>query len=181
MWKTGHSLMKSKMKETGSPAGGRNHRHLFFGDDYGSDDALYAAIRLIRSVHATGRSVTETADAMPKTVSKYARNCASPIEESRKFCRRGCNHGAVACAEGAGKFYGWCPSRYRRWLVAAPRVQYPGYAGRAGRGRTRQPSASSLPSWTLQLLSAGVSRPTAPGKLIGSQGASASQESDRNH
>ncbi len=48
MWKTGHSFIKSKMKEVGAPLAGEMSGHIFFADKYyGFDDALYAAIRLI--------------------------------------------------------------------------------------------------------------------------------------
>ena len=53
MWKTGHSLIKSKMKETGSPLAGEMSGHIFFKHRwYGFDDALYAAVRLIEAVSA---------------------------------------------------------------------------------------------------------------------------------
>jgi len=69
MWKTGHSLMKTKMAETGAPLGGEMSGHLFFaGEWYGFDDAHYAAIRLIRSVHLAGRSMTELRGAMPAMI-----------------------------------------------------------------------------------------------------------------
>jgi phosphomannomutase len=48
MWKTGHSLIKAKMKETGAPLAGEMSGHLFFADGYyGYDDGIYAAIRLL--------------------------------------------------------------------------------------------------------------------------------------
>jgi len=48
MWKTGHSLLKSKMKETGAEIAGEMSGHMFFADDYfGYDDAMYATLRLI--------------------------------------------------------------------------------------------------------------------------------------
>ncbi len=51
MWKTGHSLIKSKMKETGAPLAGEMSGHIFFKHRwYGFDDALYAAVRLIEAV-----------------------------------------------------------------------------------------------------------------------------------
>ena len=60
MWKTGHSLIKSKMKETGAPLAGEMSGHIFFKHQwYGFDDALYAAVRLIRAVSASGKSLTE--------------------------------------------------------------------------------------------------------------------------
>src|SRR5260221_9377387 len=46
MWKTGHSLIKSKMKETGALLAGEMSGHIFFADRYfGFDDAIYAAVR----------------------------------------------------------------------------------------------------------------------------------------
>jgi len=69
MWKTGHSLMKTKMVETGAPLGGEMSGHMFFaGEWYGFDDAHYAAIRLIRAVHLAGRSMTELRGTMPAMV-----------------------------------------------------------------------------------------------------------------
>lgn len=48
IWKTGHSFIKQKMKETGAPLGGEMSGHICFADKYyGFDDALYAAVRLI--------------------------------------------------------------------------------------------------------------------------------------
>lgn len=69
MWKTGHSLMKTKMVETAAPLGGEMSGHMFFaGEWYGFDDAHYAAIRLIRAVHLAGRSMTELRGSMPAMV-----------------------------------------------------------------------------------------------------------------
>jgi phosphomannomutase/phosphoglucomutase len=50
MWKTGHSLIKAKMKETGARVAGEMSGHLFFADRYyGFDDAPYAALRLLET------------------------------------------------------------------------------------------------------------------------------------
>lgn len=69
MWKTGHSLMKTKMVETAAPLGGEMSGHMFFaGEWYGFDDAHYAAIRLIRAVHLAGRSMTALRGMMPPMV-----------------------------------------------------------------------------------------------------------------
>ncbi|MBC2669911.1 phosphoglucomutase/phosphomannomutase PgmG [Novosphingobium piscinae] len=66
MWRTGHSLIKSRMKQTGAPLGGEMTGHLFFADRYfGFDDALYAAVRLIGATVRLGRSVTALRGAMP--------------------------------------------------------------------------------------------------------------------
>ncbi|MFL6744881.1 MAG: phosphoglucomutase/phosphomannomutase PgmG [Sphingomicrobium sp.] len=54
MWKTGHSLIKSKMKETGAPLAGEMSGHIFFGERwYGFDDATYTAARLLEIVSAS--------------------------------------------------------------------------------------------------------------------------------
>jgi len=84
MWKTGHSLIKSKMKETGAPLAGEMSGHIFFKHRwYGFDDALYAAIRLIEAVSASGKSLTEIMDAMPKTTATP--EMRFQVDESRKF------------------------------------------------------------------------------------------------
>ena len=55
MWKTGHSLIKDKMKETGAPLAGEMSGHMFFGGDwFGFDDALFAAARLLHYVARRG-------------------------------------------------------------------------------------------------------------------------------
>ncbi len=84
MWKTGHSLIKSKMKETGAPLAGEMSGHVFFADDYyGYDDALYAAVRLIAASARMGRSVTELRGAMPAMVNTP--ELRFQVDESRKF------------------------------------------------------------------------------------------------
>ena len=84
MWKTGHSLIKSKMKETGSPLAGEMSGHVFFADSYyGYDDALYAALRLIAASVRLGRSVTELRGAMPALVNTP--ELRFQVDESRKF------------------------------------------------------------------------------------------------
>jgi phosphomannomutase len=84
MWKTGHSLIKSKMKETGAPLAGEMSGHIFFKHRwYGFDDALYAAVRLIEAVSASGKSLTEIMDAMPKTTATP--EMRFQVDETRKF------------------------------------------------------------------------------------------------
>ena len=81
---TGHSLMKQAMTRTGAPLGGELSGHLFFaGEYYGFDDAQYAAVRLIRAVHLSGRSLTELRDAMPALVATP--DLRFPVEDMRKF------------------------------------------------------------------------------------------------
>ena len=84
MWKTGHSLIKAKMKETGSPLAGEMSGHIFFADRYyGYDDAPYAAVRLIEAATKLGRSVTELRDAMPAMVNTP--ELRFQVDEARKF------------------------------------------------------------------------------------------------
>ncbi|MEZ5696148.1 MAG: phosphomannomutase/phosphoglucomutase [Sphingomonadaceae bacterium] len=84
MWKTGHSLIKSKMKETGSPLAGEMSGHVFFKHEYyGFDDALYAGIRLIAAAARLGKSVTELRGAMPAMINTP--ELRFQVDESRKF------------------------------------------------------------------------------------------------
>jgi phosphomannomutase len=84
MWKTGHSLVKSKMKETKSPLAGEMSGHIFFGDGYyGFDDALYAAVRLIAASARLGKSVTQLRGEMPAMVNTP--ELRFQVDESRKF------------------------------------------------------------------------------------------------
>ena len=84
MWKTGHSLIKAKMKETGAPVAGEMSGHIFFAHRYyGFDDAIYAAVRLIGAVDRSGRSLTELRGAMPAMVNTP--ELRFPCSEERKF------------------------------------------------------------------------------------------------
>jgi phosphomannomutase len=84
MWKTGHSLIKSKMKETGAPLAGEMSGHVFFAHEYyGFDDALYAAIRLIAASARLGKSVTQLRGEMPALVNTP--ELRFQVDESRKF------------------------------------------------------------------------------------------------
>ena len=70
MWKTGHSLIKDKMKEQHAPLAGEMSGHMFFSEGfYGHDDALYGAARLLRIVAASGRTVRELLADVPPFVS----------------------------------------------------------------------------------------------------------------
>lgn len=84
MWKTGHSLIKSKMKETSSPLAGEMSGHVFFADTYyGFDDALYAGVRLIAASARLGKSVTELRGSMPDMLNTP--EMRFQVDESRKF------------------------------------------------------------------------------------------------
>ncbi len=66
MWKTGHSLIKERMKQGGSPVSGEMSGHICFADRfYGFDDAIYAAARLAQMVQRRGRSLADLARDIP--------------------------------------------------------------------------------------------------------------------
>ena len=84
MWKTGHSLIKSKMKETGAPLAGEMSGHVFFKHDYyGFDDAIYAALRLIRASANLGKSVTQMRADMAEMINTP--EMRFQVDEARKF------------------------------------------------------------------------------------------------
>lgn len=84
MWKTGHSLIKAKMKETGSPLAGEMSGHIFFADRYyGFDDAPYAAVRLIEAAAKLGKSVTRLRGEMAPMVNTP--EMRFQVDEVRKF------------------------------------------------------------------------------------------------
>jgi phosphomannomutase/phosphoglucomutase len=69
MWRTGHSLIKAKMKESHAELAGEMSGHMFFADRYyGFDDALYAACRLMEIVAKSGRPLSAQLEDVPVTV-----------------------------------------------------------------------------------------------------------------
>jgi len=84
MWKTGHSLIKQKLLETGAPIAGEMSGHMFFSEGYfGYDDAMFAAGRLMRFVAASGKSLGELVDSIPHYYATPETRLACP--EDRKF------------------------------------------------------------------------------------------------
>ncbi len=70
MWKTGHSLIKAKMRETEAELAGEMSGHFFFRERwYGFDDGIYAAARLLEIIAADGRPAQEIFDELPKGAS----------------------------------------------------------------------------------------------------------------
>lgn len=66
MWKTGHSLIKEKIKETKSPFGGEMSGHIFFNDrNYGYDDAMYAGLRVCEIVAKAGKRIPDLLKDVP--------------------------------------------------------------------------------------------------------------------
>lgn len=67
MWKTGHSLIKEKIKEEKAPFGGEMSGHIFFADrNYGYDDALYAGIRVAEILSRSGKTISQLMEGLPK-------------------------------------------------------------------------------------------------------------------
>ncbi|HLD77332.1 MAG TPA: phosphomannomutase/phosphoglucomutase [Rickettsiales bacterium] len=90
MWKTGHSFVKAKMKETHAPLAGEMSGHIFFADKYlskqnhGYDDALYAAIRIINILaKSSGKKLSDLRKSLPKTFSTA--EIRIEVDEKEKF------------------------------------------------------------------------------------------------
>ncbi|MDP3414910.1 phosphoglucomutase/phosphomannomutase PgmG [Falsiroseomonas sp.] len=84
MWKTGHSLIKSKMAETGSPLAGEMSGHIFFADKwYGFDDAPYSALRLLGILARSPETLSQLRAALPQVINtpELRFDCA----DTRKF------------------------------------------------------------------------------------------------
>ena len=84
MFKTGHSLIKSKMAEIGAPLAGEMSGHIFFADTfYGFDDALYCGLRLLNIVAKADESLADMRDGLPQPVNtpELRFDCA----DERKF------------------------------------------------------------------------------------------------
>jgi phosphomannomutase len=84
MWRTGHSLIKAKMAETGAPLAGEMSGHIFFADRYyGYDDALYAAVRILGIASRAPKAIAEMRDALPQVVNTP--ELRFPCSDERKF------------------------------------------------------------------------------------------------
>ena len=84
MWKTGHSLIKSKMIESGAEIAGEMSGHIFFADNYlGYDDAVYAAIRLVSIISNSGITLEEMLEEIPTAYSTPEIRIEVP--EAKKF------------------------------------------------------------------------------------------------
>ncbi len=83
LWKTGHSLIKTKMKETGALLAGEMSGHLFFADRYyGYDDAIYGSLRLLEILKNDRRSLGEMLSDVPVTYAtpELRVDCPEPIK-----------------------------------------------------------------------------------------------------
>jgi len=89
MYKTGHSLIKAKMKEEHAELAGEMSGHMFFADRYfGYDDAIYAACRLIEIVARSGKPLSAQLDGLPKMVSTPEIRVDCPDETKFKVVER---------------------------------------------------------------------------------------------
>jgi len=84
MWKTGHSLIKQKMKDVKAELAGEMSGHMFFADRYfGYDDAIYASCRLLEILAATGKNITQLLSDVPRT--HNTPEIRVPCPDDRKF------------------------------------------------------------------------------------------------
>ena len=125
MWKTGHSLIKNKMKEVNAPLAGEMSGHIFFNDRYfGFDDAIYAAIRLIDVVNRQGKKLSTLRSALPSVINTpelrfpcEGKNKFSMIEQVKEILRE-YKDVEVCDIDGVrvSSKYGW-------WLIRASNTQ----------------------------------------------------------
>jgi phosphomannomutase len=84
MWKTGHSLIKAKMAETGAPLAGEMSGHIFFADKwYGFDDGIYAALRALGIIARMQGTLAEFRESLPHVVNTP--ELRFDCDEDRKF------------------------------------------------------------------------------------------------
>jgi phosphomannomutase/phosphoglucomutase len=113
LWKTGHSLIKAKLKETGAPLAGEMSGHVFFKDRwYGFDDGLYAGARLLELV-SREQNASKLLEALPDSISTPELNVA--LE------REGENHKLIAELQKTAKFAGATDVN----TIDGLRVEYP--------------------------------------------------------
>ena len=93
MWKTGHSLIKAKMKELHAPIAGEMSGHMFFGGDYfGFDDAIFAAARLLEIVSRRPFGLATHLADLPKTFATPEIRVDAPEEEKFPIVERAAKH-----------------------------------------------------------------------------------------
>ncbi|HEY4555640.1 MAG TPA: phosphomannomutase/phosphoglucomutase, partial [Lysobacter sp.] len=89
MWKTGHSLIKAKMRETDAELAGEMSGHFFFKERwYGFDDGIYSAARLLEILAAQPRSASETLNALPDGISTPEIKVDAPQGNPHAFVER---------------------------------------------------------------------------------------------
>ncbi len=89
MWKTGHSLIKAKMRETGAELAGEMSGHFFFAERwYGFDDGIYAAARLLEILASAPEEPNELLHALPKGISTPEIKVDAPDDDPHTFVER---------------------------------------------------------------------------------------------
>ncbi|MBD3285133.1 phosphomannomutase [candidate division WOR-3 bacterium] len=89
MYKTGHSLLKAKLREEKAPLAGEMSGHVFFADSFfGYDDAMYAALRLLRLLERRDKSLSELAVEVPSYINTPEIHVRCPDEEKFKVIER---------------------------------------------------------------------------------------------
>jgi phosphomannomutase/phosphoglucomutase len=113
MWKTGHSLIKAKLKETGAPLAGEMSGHIFFKDRwYGFDDGLYAGARMLELLSKSGNA-SKVLESLPDSISTPEINVA--------LAREGENHKLIEGLQKTAKFEGATSVN----TIDGLRVEYP--------------------------------------------------------
>ncbi len=113
LWKTGHSLMKAKLKESGSPLAGEMSGHLFFKDRwYGFDDGLYSGARLLEILSRVA-DASKLLESLPDSISTPELNIA--------LAKEGENHALIAELQRDAKFEGATEVN----TIDGLRVEYP--------------------------------------------------------
>ena len=160
MWKTGHSLIKAKMKEIGAPLAGEMSGHIFFNERwYGFDDAhLHRRRACSRSCRASDDPSAVLERAAHQLLSTPELNVPCAEGEPHARGRRAASRSASFAGAGAGHHHRRRARRLRRRLRPDPRLQHHAGAGAALRGphRRRRCSASSATCWRC----CGASSPT---------------------
>jgi phosphomannomutase / phosphoglucomutase len=112
MWKTGHSLIKAKMKELAAPLAGEMSGHMFFGGDYlGFDDALFAAARLLEIVSRGPSGLAPLLADLPRTYATPEIRVDAPDDEAK-----------FAIVERAAAHF---PGRYPVDTIDGVRITFP--------------------------------------------------------
>ena len=111
MWKTGHSLIKGKMRDLNAPLAGEMSGHMFFAEGfYGHDDAMYGAARLLSIIDKAGKSVSELLSDVPKFVSTPELRVDVPDDQKFAIVERAVKHFSaireVNGVDGARVLYG---------------------------------------------------------------------------
>jgi len=89
MWRTGHSLIKQKMKEEKAELAGEMSGHIFFGDRYfGYDDAIYASCRLLEILSNTGKTISDLLADVPETCSTPEIRVECPDEKKFEVVKK---------------------------------------------------------------------------------------------